>query len=718
MELQEMNAQAAARQYRMKKTVVASVGLLFFVLVAAVAFVLCNFQLKYSTQEILNKQRDIQQAWVDRSLESARVWRNKLVEQARFISAAEMFRLFAADVRGLGPEEQERLAASEATQSDDEALRSLAGQLSYMRDILQDFVRRRGWTAARVVAPDGALLVAPSGSGPLSPAQTALVGRAGADRGLAFGPVRALNGNLVMDMVDPLYEVLGEGDPKPVAFLLLTVPVEKAMADFLARNPDQHEDFQPRILDRTSSGMEVVLLRDGKPVLAPAAFQPGTDMSLPFMRRSALTGGGEVYSLGGTLTDLNWCLVLEVPASLVDAQLEGQATQIYGLGVLGSLGVALLLAFIWASMVSRSHRATARHFQHLYTVIRQQKLMLDSINASLQAGLLLVDGHGRVQVCNPAFCQMAARHEEEMLNAVLSDILPEKAASDLMRGMEVVSRSGRMDSIEISLDQPDGARLYRVTLFPFEDHQGDGGRTQGGCVGIFQDITEFRRRAEAARERQASIIVALVRAIESVDVNLIGHSQKMERVSELLAASMDLPDQDKETLRLAARLSQVGKIFVPHHLLSKKGKLTPEEQREVQRAPEYAFKVLHDLQFSLPVPEAVYQMGERLDGTGQPRQLKGGEIVANARILAVVNAFCSMVSTRSYRAGMSPEEAVRLLSQDPGFDPAVVSALARLPEDAVRRAVDAPAEDADGEGEIAGTEQGEASGGADGAARQ
>lgn len=104
MEMQEMNAQAVARQYRMKKTVVVSVGLLLFVLVAAVAFVLCNFQLKYTTQEILSKQRDIQQAWVDKSLESVRAWRNKLVEQARFISSAEMFRLFAADVRGLGPE--------------------------------------------------------------------------------------------------------------------------------------------------------------------------------------------------------------------------------------------------------------------------------------------------------------------------------------------------------------------------------------------------------------------------------------------------------------------------------------------------------------------------------------------------------------------------------------------------------------------------------------
>ena len=344
-------------------------------------------------------------------------------------------------------------------------------------------------------------------------------------------------------------------------------------------------------------------MRDGKAVLVPAAFQPGNDLNLPFMRRNALAGGGEVYSLGAKLTDLDWCLVVEVPASLVDSQLEGQATQIYGLGVLGSLGVALLLAFVWASMVSRSHRATARHFQHLYTVIRQQKLMLDSINASLQAGLLLVDGQGRVQVCNPAFCQIAARNEEDMANA------------------------------------------------------------------------------------------ALVRAIESVDVNLIGHSQKMERVSGLLSASMGLPDKDRETLRLAARLSQVGKIFVPHHLLTKKGKLTPEEQQEVLRAPEYAYKALHDLQFGLPVPEAVYQMGERVDGTGQPRHLKGEEIVANARILAVVNAFCAMVSARSYRAGMSPDEAVRLLSQDPGFDPAVVAALALLPTDAVQRAIEAPVAD-------------------------
>lgn len=71
------------------------------------------------------------------------------------------------------------------------------------------------------------------------------------------------------------------------------------------------------------------------------------------------------------------------------------------------------------------------------------------------------------------------------------------------------------------------------------------------------------------------------------------------------------------------------------------------------RAPEFAYHILRDLRFGLPVPEAVYAMGERMDGSGHPRGLKGDAIDANGRILAVVNAFCAMTSSRAYRAGMS-----------------------------------------------------------------
>lgn len=80
-------------------------------------------------------------------------------------------------------------------------------------------------------------------------------------------------------------------------------------------------------------------------------------------------------------------------------------------------------------------------------------------------------------------------------------------------------------------------------------------------------------------------------------------------------------------------------------------------------------------------------MGERLDGSGQPRQLSGDAINMHARILAVVNAFCSLVSPRSYRSGMSPEKALSVLELDKGFDPSVVAQLAALPPDVLQKAV-------------------------------
>ena len=77
----------------------------------------------------------------------------------------------------------------------------------------------------------------------------------------------------------------------------------------------------------------------------------------------------------------------------------------------------------------------------------------------------------------------------------------------------------------------------------------------------------------------------------------------MRHVAELLARHMDLDDTAVLTLRMAAQLSQIGKIFVPHHLLRKRGKLTPEEQQAVLQSSEYAFRILGGINFGLPVPD-------------------------------------------------------------------------------------------------------------------
>lgn len=687
MKIQEMDVQSVVGKYRLRKAAIAAVSLALFLVTASVAYVLCALQIKYATQDVLHNQREIEQVWLEKSLEVVRTWHNNLVEQARFVSTAEMFRLYAVDVRNLGPDGAARLVGLDAPASSSEALRSLAEQLPYMQDLLQDFAKSRQWTAARIVLPDGQSLIMQEHAEPLTEAQADMVRRATSGKSIVFGPVRTVGQELVMDLADPLYEVLGQGSTVPVAALLATVPVDRALVSFLALGQEQYRDIRPSIVQENDKGMQAISLRDGKAELGPTSVEL-KEGNLAFQRRQGVAEQGEVYSLGSYVSAFNWWVVVEVRAGIVDFFLESQKRQIYGLGILGSLGAALLMAFVWASIAGRSYRATARHFQRLYALIKQQKLMLDSVNASLQAGLMLADSRGQLQMYNPAFTAMTGKSEAELVGSNLCNALPESAAKTLLDGMRKVVRENVEGSLELSLGQSREERLYRVTLFPFEDRLMEEAAEPGGCVGIFQDITEFRRRAEAARERQASSIAALVRAIESVDVNLIGHSQKMEQVVDLLAESLELSDKDKETLRIAARLSQVGKIFVPHHLLSKTGKLTPEEQNEVMRAPEYAYRALCDLRFGLPVPDAVYQMGERLDGTGQPRKLSGDAITPNARILAVVNAFCAMVSSRSYRAGMETDEAIALLRRDHGFDQGVVAALAALPADRLQKAID------------------------------
>lgn len=685
MTTQEMGSQQILARYRLKKTVVAVVCLALLLVASSIAYVLCHLQLKSTTHEVLSVQSDVQRAWIEKSLEGIRTWRSGLVEQARFVSSAEMFRLFAVDVNALDSDEQKKLFLP-ATAESDSALSGLAEQMRYMQDLLKEFAQSRHWVSARILSTETAPLIVQEQEPALSADQALLARSALEKKNTVFGPIRAVGAELVMDMADPMYEALGRGENRPVAVLFATVPVARSLTEFLAVSPEHGNDLFPCILQRTSGGGEMVALRDGSPVLSRLASAPA-EGNFAFQRRQAFCATGEVYSLGSQLSNPDWQIVLEVPAPLIDSVLAGQARQIYGLGILGSLGISLLLAFIWASLVSRSHKATASHFQRLYTVIRQQKLMLDSVNASLQTGLLLVDKQGLVKMVNPAFAQIVGQSEDALDSVALADVLPGDASTGLLQCIEQVSVSGKEGCAEVSLPHGDSTLLFRVTLYPFTEQEGGFSSNFGGCVAIFQDITEFRRRAEEARKRQANITAALVRAIESVDVHFIGHSQKMEQLVDALAESMRLSAADKETLRLAARLSQIGKIFVPHHLLTKKDKLTAEEQQEVRRAPEYAYRTLRDLQLGLPVPEAIYQMGERLDGSGQPRQLSGDAINMHARILAVVNAFCSLVSPRSYRSGMSPEKALSVLELDKGFDPSVVAQLAALPPDVLQKAV-------------------------------
>ena len=676
------------------RVAVLGMGLLFFIILAAIAFILCNFRVQNATQEILNQKRDTQQTWLDKSLESIRKWRNEIVEQARFVSSSEMFRLFVTDAQNLTPEEVTRLAMPETLHSNDENMRSMAEQLQYMQDLLRDFTTRRAWRDARILLPNGNLLAAPEYSSPLSETQHDLARRAATTGQYLFGPIRRDKGGLVMDMADPLFDVLGSSQPKIVAVLLLTVSMNQPLATFLARQGDSAESLLPRIINKDDDQLYMVFSQGGNLQIEPVT-DPGLKMeNLHFGLRKSLTGKNEVYSIGGMPTSLDWLYVIETPAAEVEAAIQTQRWQIYGLGALASLGIALLCAWLWSGYRSRHYQAEAIKYAALYTTINEQKMVLDSINASFQAGLVLVDAWGRIQMANPAFGEICNIKGEIEKGTPLVKAIPDKVALHLLEDITNVREASHTASDEVTIPtlMPGGQkedRLYRVSLYPYSEKGAENQRING-CVLIFKDITEFRRKAleekeKANREdkRQKALIRAFQRAIESVDPNLLGQSDKMADIASLLAKELQFDKTQTETLDLASRLSQIGKIYVPHNLLVKKGELSPEERQEVRKAPEHAQRILGELDFDLPIKQTVGEIYERVDGSGKPNGLSANQISTAGKALGVIGAFIAMTSPRAWRneAAMSVEEALVELRKNRGFDQNIVEALATLPED-------------------------------------
>lgn len=660
-----------------------------FCVVAAAAWLVCSSYSENQKQLILNRQRDVQQTILDKSLDAIRVWRVELVDQARFISASEMFRLFITDMREHSPEPAPTPGSPYSPQKTDEAAIALADQRVYMQDLLRDFVKRRSaWNDARIVTLEGENIIASDSAEPLTPTQKDIVKNAVEKRSPVFGPIYSGSGGLVMNMADPLFEVLGVSEQKCVAVLFLTVEMDAKLVSFLTNTSGQQEAIYPRIVYQGPFGTSLMAL-NGNHVSLRALENPVSDGNLPFALRPALNGAGEVYSIGARPTLLDWLLVLETPAEVLDRRIASRNWEIYGIGCLMTFLLTALAVIIYAFSTNKRHKTEAARYQNLYRMIQQQKFMLDGVNQSLKAGLLLVDDKGDIQVCNPAFEKLSNHKGEDFKGLPLSEALPAPASVELTGKMRNVMEDDQSATVEIELpDQNGEKRLYRVTLFPYESVKGENTSSGSGCVAIFQDITVFRANAKKAAKRQEALLKAMDRALESVDHNLVGQSEKMARVSKLLGEKMNLPEQEKETLRLASLLSQIGKLFVPKELLLKSGGLTQEEKKEVARAPEHADRILQDLHFDLPVRETVREMGERLDGSG-PAGYKAEEISRCGRIMAIVNAFIAMTSPRAWRQGsaLGVQEAIEQLRQDAKFDNAIATALGEIDAESLKGAI-------------------------------
>jgi HD-GYP domain-containing protein (c-di-GMP phosphodiesterase class II) len=147
-----------------------------------------------------------------------------------------------------------------------------------------------------------------------------------------------------------------------------------------------------------------------------------------------------------------------------------------------------------------------------------------------------------------------------------------------------------------------------------------------------------------------------------------------------IAARMGLGNGQTQGLLTAAAIHDLGKVAIPSGILHKPGKLTATEFTLIKSHPEIGFEVLKNINFAWPVAEIVLQHHERLDGSGYPQGLRGGDILLEARILAVADVVEAMASHRPYRPAHGIDRALQEIAQNAGtlYDPAVVDACLQL----------------------------------------
>ena len=188
-----------------------------------------------------------------------------------------------------------------------------------------------------------------------------------------------------------------------------------------------------------------------------------------------------------------------------------------------------------------------------------------------------------------------------------------------------------------------------------------------------------KRHVEQVSSLHLRTIETLALAIEAKDQTTGEHLQRVRVYAMELAKDLKLSEDETEALRAASVLHDIGKLAVPEHIISKPGKLTPEEFEKMKIHPTVGAEILEQVDFPYPVAPIVRAHHERWDGSGYPNGLAGEAIPIGARILAAVDCLDALASDRQYRKALPLDEAMAKVVADAGksFDPQVVAILHR-----------------------------------------
>jgi PAS domain S-box-containing protein len=315
--------------------------------------------------------------------------------------------------------------------------------------------------------------------------------------------------------------------------------------------------------------------------------------------------------------------------------------------------------------------------------LRESESLSKSLIDYMHDAMIILDWDGSILFANRAAARIIEfeRPEEFVGHNMIEYLHPDslqKAAEDLEAVM-----AGKMGfRSEYQLYSVTGRHIWVESI---------GGKIlfRNASVNLvcIRDITERKqaeeellRTLESLRKAVGATIQVMVSAVEARDPYTAGHQIRSADLARTIATEMGLPQGTIDAIRMAGSIHDIGKLYVPSELLTKPSRLTDIEFSLIKEHSRRGYEMLKDVESPWPLAEIIYQHHERMDGSGYPRNLKGDDILIEARILAVADVVESMASHRPYRPSLGIDAALEEIEKNRGtlYDDAVADACLRL----------------------------------------
>lgn len=336
--------------------------------------------------------------------------------------------------------------------------------------------------------------------------------------------------------------------------------------------------------------------------------------------------------------------------------------------------LALIYAAWWYGQVLQ-HSRTNSLISEQKNRIAYQSTLLSAINDNISDAILITDQHRNTLFINKTLADKLMLNADDANGKSIAALLGSNYADQLEPLIEQAITQQQSITEEQDLTFRDTEGHFHITAVPIEYQQ-----TSAAMVTL-HDITSAARSQKQQSELQQQIITSLMNAIDLHDPYSANHSAKTSVLAWAIAEEMQLNKADTQTLRVAANLCNLGKLFIPKELLVKTGPLTDEEKETIQSEVIHTHRILEGITFDGPVMETILQKYEYLDGSGNAGMM-GDEISHIARILIVANDFVAMISPRAYRNHMEPRQALDIIYQlaETKYDRRVIASLFHIVE--------------------------------------